>query len=670
VRPDLAPLFEPIELGPTTLRNRISAAAMTLLYGVDGHLGPRHIAYYEARAAGGIGFQVTEEHAVHPSMKGGFINAVGAFDQAAIPPWRELAAAVHGHGSALFVQLFASGIQDTGALTLDWHPIWGPSRLPHPDLHEQPLPMGQAEIDELVAAFAISAAHVAASGLDGVEVHGAHGWLVSQFLSPFFNTRTDAYGGSPERQCRLAIEIGQAIRAAVGAKLTVGMKLSMEEGLVTGITPELALTQLAILAEAGVFDYFSISNGGAHAHGLQIPTMEMPEAYLRDFGKRARDVVGRRAAIVVGHRIRRLDVAAGLLADGAADIVAMTRSHLADPAVARKALEGREHEIVHCSGQNECIVRALKARPVACLMNPVTGREQQWGGAIRTTESPKRVVVIGGGPAGMQASARLAERGHRVTLFEESAELGGHLNLLKQLPNRAGWIGAVEDLARPVLDGGVDVRMKCHATAELVAAELPDAVLCATGATWDRTGLDSYRIDGTPIPGAELPLVVDLGTAVSRALVDPAALGGSVLLFDLSGDYLATGLADLLSASAVAVEMVTTQGFVGEFVQASLDGAFVFPRLARAGVRFTPQHAVDAIRESEVDVVGIWGGPTATRSGIDTVVLALLRTPSDGIARELEAQGIAVTRIGDALVPRRSADAVFDGERAGRELFA
>jgi hypothetical protein len=219
-----------------------------------------------------------------------------------------------------------------------------------------------------------------------------------------------------------------------------------------------------------------------------------------------------------------------------------------------------------------------------------------------------------------------------------------------------------------MLKGGVNVRLGTFATAEIVAAESPDVVVCATGATWDRTGLDAYRTDGMPIPGAELPLVTDLGTAVAKALADPAALGRSVVLFDLSGDYLATGLADLLSANGVAVEMVTTQTFVGEFVQASLDGAFVFPRVASAGVRFTPQHAVAEIRSGEVDVVGVWGGPVETRDGVDRVVLSLLRTPSDGIADELEQRGFPVRRIGDALVPRRTADAIYDGELAGREL--
>jgi 2,4-dienoyl-CoA reductase-like NADH-dependent reductase (Old Yellow Enzyme family) len=200
--------------------------------------------------------------------------------------------------------------------------------------------MTQTDLDELVRAFARSARNVAAAGLDGVEVHGAHGWLVSQFLSPFFNTRSDRYGGSTENRCRLAIEIGAAIKAATDGAITVGLKLSMDEGLPAGSTPELTLRHLEIIAEAGVYDYFSISNGGAHQHGFQIPTMELPEAYLRDFGAECRLVVDGRAAIIVGHRIRELETAAALVATGSADLVAMTRSHLADPSIVRKGLPG------------------------------------------------------------------------------------------------------------------------------------------------------------------------------------------------------------------------------------------------------------------------------------------------------------------------------------------
>jgi 2,4-dienoyl-CoA reductase-like NADH-dependent reductase (Old Yellow Enzyme family) len=668
---DLSALWEPLQVGPTLLKNRVTAAAMTLHYGEGGHLSSRHVAYYEARARGGIALQVSEEHGAHPSIKGGFVNAVTAWSDEAVPPFRALADATHAHDSFVFIQLFASGIQDNGALTLDWHPLMGPSRLPHPDIHEQPLPMGQAEIDWLVEAFGHSARNVAAADLRGIEIHGAHGWLIGQFFSPFFNDRTDRYGGSAENNCTLALEIGQRVRAVTGGKLTLGLKISMEEGLgAAGITPDYALKQLEVLAAAGIFDYFSISNGGAHQHGMQIPSMEIPDAYLQEFGRSCRTVVAGRAAVIVGHRIRDVETAARLVRGGAADLVAMTRSHLADPDIVHKARTGRAAETLRCAGENECIVRALKAWPVACLVNPRTGRELEWDSRLSRATDPRRVVVVGAGPAGLKAAATLAERGHAVSLLERSDHPGGHLRALSQLPNRSGWRDALDDLVRLVHRFGVDLRTSTNASADAIAGMQPDAVICATGAAWERTGIDSYRIDGSPIPGADGDNVLDLGTAAERVLSDPNSLGGSVLFFDLTGDYLPIGLADLLASRGVQVEIVTPRAVVGDLVLGSLDGVFILPRLAAAGVRFTPQHALEEIRHGSVQVAGIWGGNGTDREDVDTVVLSLLRAPRDAIANDLDAIGLPVVRIGDALTPRRTADAIYDGEKVGRALFA
>jgi 2,4-dienoyl-CoA reductase-like NADH-dependent reductase (Old Yellow Enzyme family) len=668
--PDLEPLWEPIPLGPTTLKNRVSVAATTLLYGNDGHLSDRHVAYYEERAKGGVALQVTEEQAAHPHSHGGFVNAVSAWNPESLPGLSAVASAVHEHGSALFGQLFASGIKDSGSLTLDWHPLWAASRLPHPGIGEQALPMGQAEIDEIIAAFARSAENVLAAGLDGIELHGAHGWLIGQFLSPFFNTRTDAYGGSTERNCRVAIEIGAAVKAVCGNRATVGLKLSMHEGLGTaGITPEETLDQLGILAETNLFDYFSISNGGVHDNGLVIPTMEVADAYLREFGKECKVAVAGRAAIILGHRIRDLATAAAVIRSGAADIVAMTRAHLADPAIVRKTRDGRTAEIVRCAGENECIVRAAKARPITCLMNPVAGRERQWGGPIRLATARRRIIVIGAGPAGLKAASRLGERGHEVILFEQAADPGGHLRILASLPHRLGWRQALDDLIGPVTRTGCDLRLATAATADLITSQEPDAVVCATGARWERTGVVTYRPDATTIPGTDGANVLDLGTAATRALTDANSLGRNVLLFDLSGEYLPIGLADHLSSAGVEVEVVTNQAVVGEYVVASQDALTVFPRLVGAGVRLTPQHNLEAIFHDGVELASVWGGEPVRRSGIDTVVVSLLRSPNDALADELERLGLHVTRIGDALVPRRTADAIYDGERVGRELF-
>jgi 2,4-dienoyl-CoA reductase-like NADH-dependent reductase (Old Yellow Enzyme family) len=576
-------LWQPLAIGPTTVKNRVMANATTLLYGERNILSDRHIAYYRERARGGTALLVSEQHAVHPIGTGAFPTCCAAWDPAAVPQLAKLADAVHEHDCRFFVQLFAPGVNDSGTMMVDrWHPLWGASRLPSFKRNETPLVMGQAEIGEIVRGHARSARNVAEAGLDGVEIHAAHNWLVAQFLSPLWNDRTDAYGGSVENRCRMALDIATAIRDATPhSPLTVGIQLSVDEYLGDiAITPEDTEAQLEVLAASGLFDYFDVSTGAAYSNQWTIPTMEVPDGFLAPFGKRAREIVGGRASIFLVGRIRDLATAARLVDEGCADMVAMTRAHIADPFLVSKALQGREDETIKCVGENECMLRVSLNREVTCFLNPATGREAEWGAGRLTRAGPsetKRVVVVGGGPAGMQAAAAAARRGHEVLLVERENELGGQLTLLKQLPGRADWQDAIDSLATGLRVSGVETRLGVEADGAVLGAERPDTVLCATGATWDRTGFSPQRPHFPLIPGVDQESVLDVAAATRRALRDPDSLGRRVLVVDETGDYLPVGLADLLSAAGVSVEMVTRHPLVGHNLYATLDAPFVFP---------------------------------------------------------------------------------------------
>jgi len=452
----------------------------------------------------------------------------------------------------------------------------------------------------------------------------------------------------------------------------VGIQLSVDEYLGgIAITPEDTEAQLEVLAASGLFDYFDISTGAAYSNHWTIPTMEVPEAFLAPFGKRAKEIVGGRAKIFLVGRVRDLSTAARLVDEGCADMIAMTRAHIADPFLVRKALEGRADETIRCIGENECMLRVSLNREVTCFLNPATGRELHWGdGTVRRVAPPqtRRVVVVGGGAAGMQAAAAAARRGHTVALVERERELGGQLALLRRLPGRSDWQDAIDSLATALRVAGVETRLGVEADGALLEAERPDTVLCATGATWDRTGFSPQRPELDVIPGAEQANVVDIATATRRALEDASALGKRVLVVDETGDYLPVGLADLLSAAGIQVEIVTRHPLVGHNLHATLDAPFVFPRLLAAGVRLTPQHFLAAVEEDTVELVDAWGVSERRRDGVDHVVLAMLRTPDERLFREVESLFPDVRRIGDALAPRRLPEVIYEGEQVGREL--
>ena len=522
----------------------------------------------------------------------------------------------------------------------------------------------------MILDFARSARSVRAGGLDGVEVHGAHGWLIGQFLSPFYNQRDDAYGGSVERRCRLALEIGAAIRDEVGEEFAVGLALTYDECIgAAGITIAETEAQLAVLADAGSYDFFDLSIGSPHSEHLTISSMSVPEGYAFGAAARAKAVVGERAAVFVAGRVVDLGMAARAIADGSADVVAMTRAHLADPDLVGKARAGRSAEIVRCVGDNTCVNRALHGAEVVCVVNPAVGREEKWGkGTLVQTAAPKRVVVVGAGPAGLRFAATVAQRGHQVSVHEREIEPGGHLRDVAWLTTRESWRHAVEDLVATLQRHGGRLIVESAPSADRLIAEAPDIVLVATGARWDDSGVSARRPERAEIPGLRTAKVLGLGAALTQARNDPRVLGDRVIIADETGTYPPLGLAEALAAAGAEVHLVTPADAIGETTAGDLELPHILPRLRQLGVTLTTLHDIASVHEKCVNLDHVWGGPGLVVRDVDSIVFALQRSPRHELFLALRESAIATHLLGDARSPRTTTAVIHEAETFARAL--
>jgi 2,4-dienoyl-CoA reductase-like NADH-dependent reductase (Old Yellow Enzyme family)/thioredoxin reductase len=667
---DLDVLWQPLPLRGVTLPNRVMCSATTLQYGIDGLITDRHLAFYCERARGGVGLLFTEQLAATPLSDTAFPGSIHAYDERQIERFAALAAELEPYPTAMFAQLVAAGAKGASTAGIDdWGPVRAPSKVPAPG-GEVPLPLEQPELDLIAADFARSARHVREGGLDGIEVHGAHGWLVGQFLSPFFNRRDDGYGGDIESRCRFALEVGGAIRAEVGDDFPVGLALTYDEVIGdAGITTDDTEAQLDVLAAAGVYDFFDLSIGAPHAGHLTISSMAVPTGYALPFARRAMAVVAHRAAVFVAGRVVDLATAARAVREGDADVVAMTRAHLADAHHVRKSRSGRRSEIARCIGANVCVGRALRGVQVTCVLNPATGREQALGeGTRRPAATPRRVVVVGAGPAGLRVASTAAARGHELTVHERLAAPGGHLCDLASLPTREPWLEAVEDLVAALERHGADLRLESAPDALEVAAEEPDVVVVATGSFWEATGATARRPDRPGIPGIENGLVLGLDAAIERGRENRSALGRRVVIADESGTYAPLGLAELLALGGTEVHVVTPDRGVGETMLTELELPHLLPRLGRLGVRLVTSHEIDSIDGSRVVLRDLVAGASAAIDAVDAVVLAVRRAQRDELAVALRGLVPEVVVVGDARAPRPTAAVVHEAELLARAL--
>jgi 2,4-dienoyl-CoA reductase-like NADH-dependent reductase (Old Yellow Enzyme family)/thioredoxin reductase len=663
-------LWQPLALRAATLPNRVMCSATTLQYGSGGHLGRRHLAFYRERALGGVGLLFTEQLSASPLSETPFANAIAAYDADNVPQFRELTEALAAYPTRLFAQLVAGGGMGSSTAGLDrWGPVRAPSHVPSPG-GEVPQPLEVAEIAELVRDFARSARNMQAGGVHGVEVHGAHGWLVGQFLSPFYNRRDDEYGGSVEARCRLPLEIGAAIRVEVGQDFPLGLALTYDECIGSaGITIDETLAQLEVVVDASIFDFFDLSIGGSHSEYMTIASMSVPENHTLAAASSVKRFVGERAAVFVAGRVVDLEVAARAVANGDADVVAMTRAHLADPHLVRKAREGRIAETSRCVGANICVARALRGVEVACVVNPATGREESWGsGSLAPVNIPRRIVVIGAGPAGLRVAATAAARGHHVTVIEREETPGGHLREIAWLPTRESWRRAVDDLVSAIdrrkgrLETGVRMDFKS------LLAMSADTFVVATGATWDETGVSARGPDRASIPGSQGVRVVGLGAALTRAERDPQSLGRRIVIVDDTGTYAPLGLGEVLARAGASVYLLTPRPTIGAEAALELELPHVMPRLRRLGVEPIIWHDIGSIDGRRVVIEDVWQGDASTIEDVDAIVLAIRRVPQNALFYELRAAGRAVKLVGDARSPRTTHAVIHEAEALAREL--
>ena len=474
-------LWTPLALGPVTVRNRIVFSAHLTNYAQDGLPTEQHAAYYEARAAGGAGLIITEEHSTHPT-DWPYEKLIHGFHREVIPGYRAITQAVHRHRVPVFAQINHNGGQASSMYSR--LPVWAPSAVADPLFREVPKAIDHAEITEVVAGYALVAEHCAEGGFDGIELQCSHSSIVRGFLSPATNRRDDAYGGSLANRARLLVEIVAAVRKVVGNRLALGVRLCGDELIEGGTTIDEAVEVARIVEATAQVDYINTSIGVATASLFMIEaSMHIPPGYAMFIPAAIRKAVD--LPVVGVGRFKDPLQAERALQDGHCDLVGVVRGQIADPDFAAKARAGATDDIRLCLSCNqECVGRMGLNRWLGCIENPATGREAQWRreGHGRVASRPRNVIVVGAGPAGLQAAIAAARGGHHVRVFEREGQAGGQLRVAASVPNRA----EIGDLVRNQLIEcrrlGVEITFATAASTELVTELGPDHVIVATGA--------------------------------------------------------------------------------------------------------------------------------------------------------------------------------------------
>ncbi len=640
-------LFTPGRIGRRELRNRILMAPMEKnLATPDGAPTERYVDYLEARARGGAALIILESMYVDPAGKNHAFQ-LGLHDDALVPAYRRLTDACHRYDALVAAEIEFAG-RETSSLVTGTQPV-APSPVPCRTLAggETPRELTRGEIAALVEAFAAAARRAIAGGFDAIEIHGAHGYLIGQFLSPYSNHRTDEYGGDLERRLRFPREVIAAVRAAVGADVPLLYRISAEERVAGGLTIDDACEIVPHLEAAGV-DMIDVTAGIYESAIWLVQPMEVEPACFAPLARAIRRRV--KIPVSVAGRMADPSVAERVLEAGDADFVTLGRALHADPDMPRKSREGRLDEICACVACLTCSDLLGKNQPVLCLANTQTAREREY--AMRPAGTPRRIVVVGAGPAGLEVARVAAARGHAVTVLERAAEPGGQLLLSRAVPGRQELAGLVTYLRTAVERSGAEIRLGIDATAEAIVAEEPDAVVLATGAR-----------PGTPTT----PGIFD-GHAVSPFDVLRRPVSGFRRALVIGGGMVGVGVAHVLASRGVDVTVTETGAELAAELGLRPRWRYVGGLEERPNVTVRVRTTVERIAGDAADLRS--DGYDMRLTGLDLIVPTRPLVPVNELRAALAdaAPALAVYEIGDCVQPRTAFEAMQEAAALGHRL--
>jgi 2,4-dienoyl-CoA reductase-like NADH-dependent reductase (Old Yellow Enzyme family) len=648
-------LFKPLQIRHKMLRNRLVFGSHTANMSDLGLPGERHRGYYEERARGGVGMIVVEPVPVHRTAvltRGNFRHSTDEI----IPHFRKITEAVHNHGAVICHQLYHVG--QHGDFDNSYEPSWSPSGLPSFHDSDGSHAMTEREIEEIIDGFVQAARRAKESGFDGIELFAAYNAIIDQFWLPFNNRREDRWGGSLENRMRFSRTIMERIRAMVGEDFIIGLAVNMDPGVKVSQTIEQLQEIVAWHDERQLMDYVTCGTGSYFSFGGIIPNVFFADKLGAPHAEALKQVV-KHAKVQCESHVRTPENANYVIASGQADMVSIVRGQIADPHLANKAREGRAGDIRPCLSCNQmCWGRRSRDYWISCLINPSAGREFEWGGdRFVPAKKPKKVLVIGGGVAGLEAARVAAERGHNVTLVEASDRLGGQFRLAGLAPRRHQIIDYLDWFERQLTRLQVKVLLNRPLDAEEFNSFGADEVIIATGSQPDGKAFQRAMPECDSLPGIERGNAWSAEDVMGRT----ARLGKHVILLDETANWKGAGTALYMAEAGHEVTIVTgAPAVMAEMARTNVDPQ-LRSRLRELGVRMVTEATMLEWHGDAATIQPFGGSPEKIKA--DSLVVAATNVSQRALSDELGAPSI-----GDATAARNAAMAIYEGRTLAMNL--